>query len=314
MTEYTTLGENEIEDILSGYGFSEVISWSILSGGWTNTNHLVNTEQGKIVLTVIEEKSLEETRSLARLLEYLDKNDFSTTKLFTDANDNYVSVWNDKSILVKSYIEGSVIENLPGDVLELIGHEIARLNQLPVPDFAPLRFSFAKDFFDDVAAYEPDSSYHQWLLGVRSYVESYISEDLPTALIHSDLFFNNVIISTDQKQATIMDFEEACHYYRVLDVAMAIVGLCCPGEQLDLEKARSLLKGYQDHTQFDAEEISALQAFTVYAAAATSFWRHRQYRFRCPDKDMLNHYLSMHDLANYVKSMSNSSFMSIVET
>ena len=215
--------------------------------------------------------------------------------------------------MVKTYIEGHVVENIPGRLLSLIGEEIGKLHQLAAPDFVPERFSYEKDYFDTVAEYEPESDFYRWLLDVRRHVDEHINDELPLALIHSDVFFNNVIISADETQATIMDFEETCRYYRVLDIGMSIVGLCCPGEKLDIEKAKSLLQGYQNKIQLKTEELRALQAFTVYAAAAISFWRHRQYRFKRPDKDMHNHYVSMRELADYVRGMSNSEFIKIAK-
>ena len=314
MTEYTSLKKADIEDILSRYGFTDVDSWSILSGGWTNTNYLVRTNQGQVILTIIEQKTFDESVLLARLLEFLDENNFSTTRLFRDADINFVSTWKNKPLMVKTFVEGHVVENLSGQLLSLIGAEMGKLHLLAIPDFVPERFSYEKDFFDTVAEYEPQSDFYEWLLDVRRYIDEHISNELPLALIHSDIFFNNVIISADEKQATIMDFEEASRYYRVLDIGMSIVGLCCPGEKLDTEKAKSLLKGYQEKIQLEPEELRALQAFTVYAAAAVSFWRHRQYRFKHPDKDMRSHYLSMQELADDVRSMPNGEFMKIVET
>ena len=75
--------------------------------------------------------------------------------------------------------------------------------------------------------YAPESTFYKWLKEIQKYIESYISTDLPKALIHSDIFYNNIIVNKDSEKATIMDFEEACYYYRVFDIGMMIVGTCC---------------------------------------------------------------------------------------
>ena len=36
----------------------------------------------------------------------------------------------------------------------------------------------------------------------------------------------------DARRATIMDFEEASYYYRVFDIGMMFIGICCKEKNL----------------------------------------------------------------------------------
>ena len=63
------------------------------------------------------------------------------------------------------------------------------------------------------------------------------------------------------KFKAIIDFEEACVYYRIFDLGMAIVGLCAQGNEIKIGKTKALLGGYQDQTRLKRQERKYLQLF-----------------------------------------------------
>jgi len=56
VAQYTNLTRYEIETILAELSINNMISFEVLSGGLENTNYLVNTENGKYVLSILETK------------------------------------------------------------------------------------------------------------------------------------------------------------------------------------------------------------------------------------------------------------------
>ena len=134
-------------------------------------------------------------------------------------------------------------------------------------------------------------------------------DKLPKALIHSDIFYNNIIIDEAQQRATIMDFEEASYYYRVFDIGMIIIGTCFTGNQLCLSKARALLAGYQSKISLHSIEVQSLQVFTAYAAAGTAYWRHMNYNFLNFDQAMTEHYKAMQDFADQALAFAPNEFI-----
>ena len=309
MAQYTVLNNKDLETILAQYGINEVKSYNVLSGGSENTNYLVKTAVNNYVLTICEQKSIEKTIELANLLEHLSKNNFSTSKIIKTVSNKFITVWNDKPILLKAYIEGDIIEELPDDVLIYVGEELAKLHQIESPKYLSKTVSYGIERFDEVKVYASESEFYVWLKEIQKYIESYISTDLPKALIHSDIFYNNIIINTDDEKATIMDFEEACYYYRVFDIGMMIVGTCCEENKINSKKIKSLLKGYEKEIKLLDVERKALKAFTVYGAVATAFWRHQNFNYVNIIEEKKNHYLAMKNLANSIRELSDSSFL-----
>ena len=48
---------------------------------------------------------------------------------------------------------------------------------------------------------------------------------------------------------------------------------------INLKKASYLIKGYEQEIVLLDDELYALQAFTVYAGAAMTFWRHKNFNY-----------------------------------
>lgn len=271
MAHYTFLNDEDLDAILFHYGIDNVQSFYALGGGSENTNYRVNTSTKTYILTICEQKSQEKSRELATLLEHLREHNFETSKLVKTTNGAMITMWHDKPVMFKDFIEGEIIEDLSEDLLMDLGKQLATLHQIEAPEYLPRTVSYGMERFDEVLVYAPDSSFYAWLKEMQSYIEGNLKSDLPKALIHSDIFYNNIIVDEKFNRATIMDFEEACYYYRVFDIGMMILGCCSEGEVVNLDKVSWLLEGYQQETQLLEKEFDALQAAVIYGAVATAF-------------------------------------------
>jgi Ser/Thr protein kinase RdoA (MazF antagonist) len=89
---------------------------------------------------------------------------------------------------------------------------------------------------------------------------------------------------------------------------MMIIGMCGEGETINLGKARHLLEGYQSETQLLEEELNSLKAFTIYAGATMSFWRHQNFNYLKPDPHMFDHYLGLKNLVDFMMRQSDDCF------
>ncbi|OJJ20840.1 hypothetical protein BKI52_09670 [marine bacterium AO1-C] len=308
MAQYTILQKTAIQAILSRYGIATVTDWKLLEGGSANTNYWISTPEAQLVLTICEAKNAQQTQELAGLLEYLHQAGFSTSKVIRNLSQQLVEFWEGKPVILKEYLIGQVMESLPSHLLESVGQQLGKLHLLAAPDYVPKTIDYGLEAFAEMETYAPNSVFYIWLKEIQQYVSEYNLPNLPKALIHSDLFYNNIIVDAVQSKAIIMDFEEASDYYRVFDLGMTITGVCSQSTEVDLAQVKHLLLGYQQVIQLLDVEIEALQAFIVYAAAATAFWRYRQYHVLNPEPAMQNHYLLMKNLADSVRSLSKTCF------
>jgi len=311
MAHYSILNKADILEILKPYSIYSIKKFKILDGGSENTNYKIDSEVGKIVLTISEQKTIQEAQDLAELLDHLKKNNFDTSELVHTSQNKSLSIYKNKPVMVKRYLEGKIMSDIPLHLLQQIGADTARLHKISVPDYVRDIMWCGKERFNEVKQYALNSPFDLWLKDTHSYIDKNTAPDLPKAFIHSDIFGSNIIINNDKTKATIMDFEEATHYYRVFDIAVLFISLCVQSGDIDFTRASSILKGYTSITRLTDEEKQALQPLTVYAAAGVAFWRHKNFNFTKPDKDLKDTYLKMKDLADRVRALSSNFFSSL---
>jgi len=308
MALYTQLNKNEIQNIANDYSLGQVSSFSPLSGGSENSNYLVKSKKGDFVITICEQKSVDEANQLADLLLHFDQNSFRTSKVILNSSNRAISVHGNKPVMVKDFLDGTVTENISSELMFHVGVQLGKLHKITVPKFLPNKTNYDKGQFDEVNDYAPNSSFNVWLDNIKVYIESHIDYNAPKALIHSDIFPSNVIISKDGTRVTIMDFEEAAHYYRMFDVGMTIIGSCRQNHEINLEKMSALLKGYKTEIELTEVEKQTLKAFTVYAGASMTFWRHKNFHYTNPDPSFFDHYKELQNVTDFIKELPSEIF------
>lgn len=310
---YTRLTEIDIATILQQFEIGPVTSFQLLTGGYENTNYLIETTHKKYVLGLFEQKSEQEVEKLARLLLHLEAQKLTTSKIISSSTNELFIIWKNNPIMMRTFIEGKVIEDLSPNLLTLIGKEVAKLHQIKAPEYLPKRLNYGKEQFVNIKKYAVNADFDTWLKKVLDYIAPYFALDLPKSLIHSDIFWDNVIIDNQETSAFIMDFEESTYYYRVFDLGMSIIGLCAEGERINLEKAKHFLKAYQSEIQLTKEEIIALKAFTIYAGASMTYWRYINFNHTKPDPTMYHHYLGLKVLVDHVFKLDDACFAQLME-
>jgi homoserine kinase type II len=119
-----------------------------------------------------------------------------------------------------------------------------------------------------------------------------IPKNLPTGVIHGDLFPDNVLGSNGEVTA-ILDFEECCVEVLVLDIAMSLVGFGwqdgCPVESRWL----AIISGYESVRILTDEEWVALPILHRYATLSVAAWRYWQFVINIPNTEHTNRYVEM---------------------
>jgi len=313
MEQSTRLNDIDIRTILAKFDIHNISSFELLIGGSENTNYLVKSENGKYVLCIFEQKTEKNAKELAHLLKHLEVNNFNTSKLIYTSDSESVIIWKNKPIIIKAFIEGEIRKDLPPHLLKLIGKELAKLHQINVPEYLPKHLNCGMEQFSNVKKYSANSEFDIWLKNILEYISPYLKLNLPKSIIHSDVFWDNVIISKDDNTATIIDFEESVNYYRLFDIGMTIIGTCGEEKIINMEKIKYLLDGYQSEIQLLDVEINSLKAFTIYAGASMTFWRHQNFNYVKPNIKMSNHYLGLKVLVDDIVKQSDDCFVGLIK-
>lgn len=307
MALYAQLDRSAVEGLARRFGIGDITVFSVMDGGRENTSYCLETNTGKYVLTFCDQKSLTQATNLASLLVHLADHGIHTSRAVVPPDEPIVILHNEKPVMLKHYVDGDIAAHLTEDLLVQLGEEMARLHRIFAPSYLPNSFPYGRSYFSEVTDSNLDHAYIDWLSEKQSYLQEQIPQNLPMTLIHGDVFIDNVIVQ-HQRLMAIIDFEEACHYYRSFDLGMVIVGTCRDRQGISFQKARQFLRGYQTDMTVASVERESLKVFAVYAAVATSFWRFRQYHLLRPEPELFDKHVDMQTLAETISEYSNSSF------
>lgn len=311
MADYSTIEIKKLKTLIFSYDIGQIIDYHGLKGGLANSSFKINSDQGTYILTICDEKNFDEVRSMAELLNLLEEKKFPTTRVIKTRGGDVVVNYEGKPVFLKKYIDGLVEDNLSTGMLLQLGQAVFNLHGIPVPKNLRGNFSYGLEYFEDVIDSALDHPFRQWLKEKKAHLQHNIIEDLPRGLVHGDIFYDNMLYIGGKLEA-IIDFEEACHYYKIFDLGMCAVGCCVENGQISLGKVASLLKGYERGRKLETEEREHLRLFIEYAAVATAFWRFRQYNIVYPGKKMANHYLDFKRIADHIHAVPEDEFQTMV--
>ena len=309
MTVYTQINRKELERLVALYDIGPIIDFEGLIEGQANSNFKLTTRTGNYILSICDEKNLGEVEQLAGLLIYLEESGFNTTRVLKSKNGDLVVRHRDKPAFLKYFLKGSIPDEISENKARRLGREIACLHQIKSPPGLPSKFAYGLECFDELINSCIDSEYRLWLKGKLECIEKAISPELPKSLVHGDIFYDNTLFNDDELVA-IIDFEEACNYYRIFDLGMCAVGSCTDKDGLDFGRTRSLVEGYNEVVKLQELEKKSFQAFIIYAATAASFWRFRQYNLLIPDHEKSKTYTQMKLIADQLHAMPPNEFIS----
>lgn len=310
LTSISTLGVEVIKSIEHAYGIV-IKSIQIAGAGSGNSNYLIGTNLGDCILSLIEEQSFEEVEQMVSSLEWLRRHGYATSKLVSTRYKKNIIDIGGKPAFLKEFLEGEVCWDLNEAQLHQLGSSIASLHNLPSPDFLPSNIYYEQDQFSDVLNLGLDCKYESWVKSSLERIQIQSHNNLPRGLIHSDVFCDNVLFDGERLVA-IIDFELACNYFLVFDLAMAIVGVCVVDGTISIAKVQSLVSGYESTRKlFDCEK-DALQRLTEYAAIMTSVWRYWRYRYYQPGLPKENSYREMVDVAKQIKLIEANEFRKLI--
>jgi len=287
---YSRLGMKDMQEILSHYDVGQMKYFKALKGH-ANSNFLIRADK-KYVLSVCNEKK-GELSGLVKVMLHLEAKNFPSSRIVMDRGGKYANLYQGDFVLLRSYIEGNTPVCMDKHMLHQLGKTIGLLHNLGDLEDIPSCHPYGLSYFGEINDNHPFSD---WLKKKEKRLISKIDAGLPRTLTHGDIFPDNTIYEGNVLRA-IIDFEETSNYFSIFDIGMAIVGISVLGKVSE-EQYKPLIEGYVTERELKKEEITSLNTFISYAAAATAFWRYRQYNLRRPNISQKDSYKVMTQLSD----------------
>lgn len=276
MAVYTSIKISDLHDWLKSFNLGKLEDLKGISAGVTNTNYLISTSQSKYILTLFEHSNINELPFYVNLMSFLVKNKFPCPQPILNNKGESLSLLKGKPALIVSFIEGK--ENLKIDETHcfLIGEYLAKLHNL-TKDFSEDKkntrdFSWIKIKYLELKRYL--SSQDRRLIELEiDFLSHNMNEELPSGIIHGDLFRDNVLFFQN-KVSGIIDFYYACNEWFIFDIAIVINDWCVSSDgEIDKQKLNEFMKGYQSNRLLHDLEFDFMTKSLRWAALR--FWLSR---------------------------------------
>lgn len=278
MSVFTSLTQQELEEFLTHYPIGTLVDFQGISEGIENTNYFVNTDQEQTVLTLFENFSATELPYFLSLMDFIATHNGLSARPYADRDGNLSRMLKNKPAAFVRKLSGKSTETPDVKHCSAVGGALAKMH-LATSQFSGFR---ANDrgvqwWADTAITLVPalDKARADVLAAeIKTQTDlRHSGLELPTAVIHADLFRDNVLFN-DHEISGIIDFYYACNDWMLYDLAVTLNDWCSLADgSLNLEKAKAILHSYQQVRPIPAEEMSYLPM--MLRAGALRFWMSR---------------------------------------
>ncbi|EDL48715.1 homoserine kinase [Erythrobacter sp. SD-21] len=266
MAVYTHLGAEDLARLIAQYDVGELVSAKGIAEGVSNSNWLVETTQGRFILTMYERRiNVGELPFFLGLLDHLAARGCAVPATIHDRTGAAYRKVDDKAVALIEFLPGVSPNEATPQQAHAVGAALARVH-LAAQDFSPQRPNDLSPM--DTAAILSRCG-EEALTRIDADLGSVIERaqalaaswpgDLPSSIIHSDLFPDNVLMLGDRVTGLI-DFYFAAHDMMAYDLAVAHAAWCFDkrGQHFDAAIGRALVAGYESVRNLGAAERAAL--------------------------------------------------------
>ena len=272
MAVYTKFTEEDIKSILSNYSIGDLNSFEGIQEGIENTNYFLLVDNKKYILTVYEKRVKEvDLPFFSELMTGLNKSGFKCPTPILNSSNNSVTKYNNKKIMIVSFIEGKAKNILSPENCKSVGYEAAKMHEITkkfkIERKNDLSVVSWRRLFESVK--EKCIKIHKDLPKLIETnlidVEKNWPDDLPKGIIHADLFNDNIFFK-ENKFSGIIDFYFSCNDFYAFEIAICFNALCFEKNQNNLSfnvtKAKNFIDGYNEIRKLTDKEKRSIKVLS----------------------------------------------------
>ncbi|MEJ6598065.1 MAG: homoserine kinase [Gammaproteobacteria bacterium] len=293
MAVYTTLSSAQVSAYLSPFNLGELIELRGISGGIENTNYFVTTQvKGQppqaFVLTLFEDLDYEEMPYFIGLTEHLVAHNVTVPAPLRNETGTALSLLAGKPTLLFPRFAGDHLarSEIGKNECAIMGQELASLH-VAGQGFATQRQSHRGPLWWNELGPRAaqciegeDATMLMMAIGQYDAMQSQ-QPNLPTGVIHGDLFHDNALFNEGKLSATI-DLYNASNDYLLFDVAITVNDWCISADgSIAPHLYNAFLDAYANIRAFTPLEQQYWNAMLI--AAAMRFWLSRLETFHSLD-------------------------------
>ncbi len=265
MAVYTDVPDEELRAFIADYAVGEVVSCKGIAEGVENSNFLLRTEAGTYILTLYEKRvAPADLPFFIALMEHLAAHGIACPTPLKARDGVALRRLCGRPAALVSFLDGMWPRRILPYHCAGVGGALAQLH-LAGAAFALHRannLSVAgwRNLFEAcrARAHEVRPGLAEELGAEIDALERCWPRDLPSGVIHADLFPDNVFFRHEEVSGLI-DFYFACTDFLAYDLAICLNAWCFEADgSFNVTKARLMLASYRAVRPLSAEEFAAL--------------------------------------------------------
>lgn len=265
MAVYTEIGSEELNAFIEDYDVGALLSSKGIAEGIENSNYLIHTEQAHFILTLYEKRvDPEDLPFFLSLMHHLADKGVSCPVPVYDRSGADLRMLAGRPAAMVSFLEGMSVRRPKVKHCALLGEAMAQLH-LAGLDFHMTRKNALSvdgwnELLDEASGHADDirPGLASQMQKEFDHLKANWPNDLPTGIIHADLFPDNVFFIGDRLSGLI-DFYFACTDLLAYDIAICLNAWCFEEDhEFNATKARALLNGYRYVRPLEPREVQAL--------------------------------------------------------
>lgn len=274
MAVYTHVPAEEMADLLVRYGLGALHSAKGIAEGVENSNYLVDAEGGRFILTLYEKRvDSADLPFFLALLDHLADRGLPVPRALKDKDGRQVQEVAGRPACLIEFLQGVSLSHPTATQARSAGEALGAMHGA-LRDFAGERpnslglagwRALAARCGDAVDTISPGLAAQ--IADELDYLEAHWPHDLPHAVIHADLFPDNVLMLGDAVTGMI-DFYFACTEIRAWDLAVTHSAWAFEndGTGYSEDVGRALIAGYDAAFGLSEAERAALPVLARGAA------------------------------------------------
>lgn len=273
MAVYTEVGDDELEAFLAGYGIGPLLSCKGIAEGVENSNFLLHAGAGFFILTLYEKRVAEsDLPFFLGLMDHLSERGITCPRPVHDLNGQALGRLVGRPAAIVTFLEGMSVRRPDVSHCAQVGEALAHLHRAG-GDFAlSRRNALSVDAWPELFR-QSEARADGVLPGLAvaaaseiEFLERQWPADLPSGVIHADLFPDNVFFLSGRLSGLI-DFYFACNDFLAYDIAICLNAWCFERDaSFNITKGMALLSGYQRVRKLTQDEARALPVLARGAA------------------------------------------------
>ncbi len=276
MAVYTKLDKKDIEEVLLNYSIGKLRSFKGIQDGIENTNYYLLVEEKKYILTIYEKRvNPKDLPFFSELMTGLDKKNYKCPVPIINNENKTISNCKGKKLMIVSFLEGKAKQVLAPNDCRQVGIEVAKMHEITknfkLKRSNNLSVKSWRSLFDSIKdqCTKIDKDLPKLIETNLNDVEKNWPKNLPSGIIHADLFNDNIFFQKEQFSG-IIDFYFSCNDFYSFEIAICFNALCFDGQKDNLSfnvtKAKSFIDGYSSIRKLLDKEKESIKVLCQGAA------------------------------------------------